>query len=90
MKKSLAAGLAVNYVAAPKTEGGKTSIKKNVKIIEARGENVALLDLDGDGHHHLAEARYSDDPTQENTFHFADEPAAEKSTSGANGAGAHK
>jgi hypothetical protein len=64
----------VHYVAPPKTEKGKISINKEAKIIEVRGEDLALLQLDDKGDH-LAEAAYSSDPAVENTFHFADESA---------------
>ena len=80
--------MAVHYVAAPKTEKGKISIEKTAKIIEVRGEGLALIDRDGTGDH-LAEARYSDDHTVENTFHFADE-SAPASNGSAPAGGTHK
>jgi hypothetical protein len=89
--------MAVKYVAAPKTEKGKISIGDAV-ILEVRGEGRALLDLtprnakgeaaDPDKAplgHHVAESSYSEDHAQENTFHFADEPATP--ASGTNGSG---
>jgi hypothetical protein len=67
--KTLTAGMTVNYVAPKKTEDGKVSIVKGAKIIAVEGEDSARIDIKGDGNH-IALAAYSEDHTQENTFHF--------------------
>ncbi len=71
---------AVNYVAAPATEGGKASIKKGViteVLTQSSGDRggSATIDFSGDKDapgHHTAVARYSLGG-EENTFHFEDE-----------------
>ncbi len=93
--RNLTTGSAVNYVAAPATEGGKASIKKGV-ITEVMTQSnsdrggSATIDYSGEkdpAGQHLAVARYSLGG-EENTFHFEDEASEVKKAAAAQPAAA--
>lgn len=63
----------VNYVAAPKTEGGKPTIAKG-KIVQVISQGSARIELSENNH---AIADYSDGG-EVGTFHYPDETKAVK------------